>query len=680
MSIVTNYKVNLLDLSNVFLPLTSSSYTLIPSSSGLPNQLFYTKCSINSNGSIMVIGVTPLFGTSPLYISTNSGVTWTTAPGVSNSIWWSTSCSPSGQYIVAGAQSGAIWASSNYGSTWSLLPALPSNPTGGVPVNYGTPGEIQSLSINNAGLLLVSAQYSNSLSRELLFYSNNLSAWNLQQLQGYSNIALYIQECKISNNSTNIFTPQFMCCVTQYFSGYTGGIWIYTISNPFWTNYGSITGVYQSIDISNDGQYGVVSFASSVSSPVYLSSNYGQTWTISSSPVTSANVCMSSTGSVICFNNFIVSFNYGISWITLPAIPYNPGQVSLAANGTKALLVSISSSTVTTGCYIYTLSQINQNTNYLVNGTDLSSLFNPQPTNPGTSYMVTNYKVSNFIPLWTTVSGTYDLGQIFDNIPPTYLLTGNYTVYNNNGYTGIVFEYPSGTIKFSRNFTANLLLVGGGGGGGGGAGFTTPQHSGGGGGGIYLNNNFQTDTNTYNITVGKGGSGAIYTPLTQQTPGGNTTISNGITNYFANGGGISFGPSSTVSYGGIGGNSSDGFSTGGNGGNWYPFTTDGSNSTYISTILPFTSSPTTLYLSGGGGAGVYGLIPTSNYSGYAGKGIGGLTGAYPYPANNYNGQSATQSISSGGYGGGGGSAATYYTGNGGNGGNGVVIMWWITNP
>lgn len=259
----------------------------------------------------------------------------------------------------------------------------------------------------------------------------------------------------------------------------------------------------------------------------------------------------------------------------------------------------------------------------------------------------------------------------------TYVATGNYTVYNNNGYTGIVFEYPSGSIQFNCNVSVNLLLVGGGGGGGGNSNCTIPEQSGGGGGGIYLNNNFNIDTNLYNISIGKGGSGTIFNTLSKQTPGGNTTISNGLNTYFANGGGISYGPLITESYGGIGGNSSDGFSTGGNGGNWYPFTSNGQDSTYISTILPFTTSPTTLYLSGGGGAGVYGLIPTDNYSGYAGKGYGGLTGAYPYPLNNYNGQSAVQSIIDGGYGGGGGSAAAYYAnGNGGNGGNGVCIIWW----
>jgi hypothetical protein len=248
-----------------------------------------------------------------------------------------------------------------------------------------------------------------------------------------------------------------------------------------------------------------------------------------------------------------------------------------------------------------------------------------------------------------------DKSNIINFVPTiTYTATGNYTIYNNNGYTGIVFEYPSGTITFNCNYKINLLLVGGGGGGGG----TTFFSGGGGGGGIYLNNNFQLDTNTYNINIGNGGNG--YTTGVTQGPGGNTTITNGIINYFANGGGISYTDSSGT-YGGIGGNSSDGFSTGGNGGNYLPLT-NGQNSSYISTILPFTIITTTLYLSGGGGSYF------SNYAGLAGKGFGGLTSNILGVI----GQSATQSISGGGYGGGGGSGSV----TGGNGGNGVAIVWW----
>jgi len=238
----------------------------------------------------------------------------------------------------------------------------------------------------------------------------------------------------------------------------------------------------------------------------------------------------------------------------------------------------------------------------------------------------------------------------------TYLATGNYTIYNNNGYTGIVFEYPSGTIQFNCSILVNLLLIGGGGGGGGSPTFTA---GGGGGGGIYLNNSFNIDTNTYNIIIGKGGSGYLFPD--NQLSGGNTTITNGMTNYFANGGGISYSnPSGT--FGGIGGNSSDGFSTGGNGGDFFPLS-NGQNSTYISTLLPFTSSPTTLYLSGGGGT-----YKVGTNAGFAGKGYGGISGTFI----GINGENAVQTISAGGYGGGGGSGSN----TGGNGGNGVAIIWW----
>jgi hypothetical protein len=511
-STTTNYKVNLVDLSNVLIPLNNSNYSLISSSSGLPNQLFYYTCAISGNGAIMITGATPLIGTSPLYISFNYGVTWSTASGVSNSVWRCISCSPSGQYIAAGTQSGSIWASSNSGSTWTLLTALPTNPTSGVPVNYGNPSYIVSLSINNSGLLLVSATYSGASlgTRQLLFYSNNLSFWYLQQFQGYSNTPLYIQSCKISNSSTSIFSPEFMCCVTQYFSGMVGGIWVYTSGNPVWTNYGSTVTQYQSIDISNDGKYGVVGLNNSVSSSLYLSSNYGQTWTLSNSPTTnviSNTVCMNSTGSMICYNNFIISYNYGYSWNTLPSIPYSPTWVSLTYNSLTAFLVSISSATVTTGCYIYNLRPINQPTKYLVNGTDLSSLFKPQLIDPSNSYYVTNYRVSNFVPCWSNIQGTYDLGQVF-----FYLFSGiGYTyIYDSINARYVITFNNSGYIYFYDTSYSNINYIAVGGGGGGGI-VNNPlsfwgNGGGGGSGGKVLQSTFISPINTkLLVNIGNGG-------------------------------------------------------------------------------------------------------------------------------------------------------------------------------
>lgn len=47
---------------------------------------------------------------------------------------------------------------------------------------------------------------------------------------------------------------------------------------------------------------------------------------------------------------------------------------------------------------------------------DLNILFMPHTTDPGTSYTITNFTVNNYTSLWTTVSGTYDLGQIFVSV------------------------------------------------------------------------------------------------------------------------------------------------------------------------------------------------------------------------------------------------------------------------
>uniref|UniRef100_A0A6C0ITQ1 Uncharacterized protein n=1 Tax=viral metagenome TaxID=1070528 RepID=A0A6C0ITQ1_9ZZZZ len=661
-STTTNYKVNLVDLSNVFIPLVDNSYTLIPSSAGLPNGIYSSCCAVSGNGAIMVIGAgnSSVFIANPLYISTNYGVTWTTASGVPSLYWTCVSCSQSGQYIAAGTYTMGgpapqIYVSSNYGSTWSLITSLPTNPTSGVPINYGGPVSISSISINNAGLLLVSSYYNGvSPNRQFLFYSNNLSTWNLEQLQGYTNIALYIPSCKISNNSTNIFTPEFMCCVTQSNSGYIGGIWIYTIGNPIWTNYGSTAGLYQSIDISNDGKYGVVGLNNSVSSSLYLSSNYGQTWMLSNSPNTNliANVCINSTGSTICYNNFIISYNYGYSWTILPSIPISTQLIwlSYSYNSNKALLVSLDGTATTTGCYIYNLNPTNQLTKYLVNGIDLSNIFTPQLTDLSNSFIITNYNVCNFVPCWTPTIGTYDLGQVFQNSQPFIILSGTYTLSSLNNVYTVTFSTPgNASIYIYNTVDVSYTIVGSGAGGHSGINSGTTGGSGGagGGGGQVLQGSLIASNNcTINLAIGSGGLG------TAQNPSGplNGNISSlDITSQSINitslGGSInnSQGSLYNVYNGGTGGNSG----AGQNG--------SGGISSY----------------GGGGGGGGGGNIASSGGSGVNGGGSGGHSGTATA-----NGQGGGGGVRGGG-GGGGGSPGTFIFSSfpGGNiGGNGIIIL------
>jgi hypothetical protein len=93
--------------------------------------------------------------------------------------------------------------------------------------------------------------------------------------------------------------------------------------------------------MSANGQYQITSTASSITSQLYLSINFGQSWTIvaTSTVVTWSKMCMSTSGqyqyaiSIGTSYGIYYSTNYGQSWASL----YNAGtsiaSICCSANG-----------------------------------------------------------------------------------------------------------------------------------------------------------------------------------------------------------------------------------------------------------------------------------------------------------------------------------------------------------
>lgn len=312
----------------------------------------------------------------------------------------------------------------------------------------------------------------------------------------------------------------------------------------------------------------------------------------------------------------------------------------------------------------------------------------------------------------------------------TYYLSGFYTInsqsnviiteYNNNGYTGLVFEVDNISSIASVNITINTLIqnatiiIVGAGGGGGYAG------AGGGGGGttILTGQNLSTGT-TYDISVGNGGrggylvSGSPTTAYANGVDGGNSSFSTYTSN--GGGGGGSFstnnksggngGSINSTFGGGGGGGGGEGvgngiYNTGGTGGknsansntgvhgqnlqyvsgqsgvSGYNYAGSGGDSYYSNNNIPiyipfYTLTTSQILVGGGGGGGGSGIYVTPmNASGFSGNGVGGNYGYI-----SYDGESSISSISTG-YGNGGGGESGSAAGIGGAGGNGVVILWW----
>lgn len=365
------------------------------------------------------------------------------------------------------------------------------------------------------------------------------------------------------------------------------------------------------------------------------------------------------------------------------------------------------------------ISQKTPLTNYLVIGNDIANLFEAQTSDPGNNYITTNYKVLNYKPLWTMVTGNYDLGQIFQPIPQPQTLSIN--INSNQGYSTtleyqnvlytilILTDNQTATISQNQqqgNVLINFILVGGGAGGGGGvtAGGGNGSGGGGGGGGGFAQGYFNTvGGNYYDIVGGGGGLGgkkndtaadsgisgnnssivmkiggvqvaqtAVYGGYNYNT--GNAKLNGGQFGNFQNGGSqgtlVNNNTLSTLTNSGGGGNGGVGCDGNGNGaGNQYlnPF----GGGSYISST---TYLGNTIYISGGG-SGCWnqqaGIPSTKNPSGgYPGGGYGGTFG---------DGGPGVSIVS--GYpcygGGGGGGSYGGTTGVGGAGRTGCAILWWI---
>lgn len=298
-----------------------------------------------------------------------------------------------------------------------------------------------------------------------------------------------------------------------------------------------------------------------------------------------------------------------------------------------------------------------------------------------------------------------------------FTLSGNAKYYLMNNGTSNYFIINCWAGNSTINFTSQVsnctaIVVGGGGGGGSGAYFILSNVSyyfsgaGGGGGGAGVYNNL-TLNGTYNINVGTGGVGGIYTdPYTNPNgPNGKignpTTIknsSNTTTYAQATGGTGGKYSSSQSATGGTQGTcsgtwtlSTSSSGAGGNGGQGSenepdpnPLTSGnqamyGLSSALINYNLP---DGTMCYFSGGGGAGsckYSGATVSANYyGGGAGHGYGGFVGAsWNLGSASINGQNATIF----GAGGGGGSSNTFNGSTtpqgyptGGNGANGLVLF------
>lgn len=665
--------LGLLGPTNLVLPVSTIS------------QSYGWACIANSTGQYIYVWAESLTynsSKSTLYFSSNFGQTFNPVSlsgqtqGVYN--FFLVAVSNSGQYVAISAVNSvsiaSIFISSDYGLNFNSVTYPPGQATGTLTVSTAT-----SVSINDSGLFLCSIGYTYSPYNQIsnVWYSNNVTTnpsnpnWYLQITSSYGPALLDITAsfAVISADSTNPSIPEFMIATNK------NGVWIYNSLTSSWINtfLGDFNFSKEALcRINSSGSVAVVCSANNTTSTsepsnslFYISNNAttaSPTWTqittfpqvISTNPFSFDINSLGNTIVCLPYNNTVIygaieilaSYDNGVTWniiyvstsiagLILTSI-FCYGTIELTSTGPFFNQPPSGTAPIVIGTFQ------NLQTKFLINsGQDLGYIFVQQETDPGSNYIVTNFKVQNYTPAWTTVTGIYDLGQIFKYKYP-YIATGSYNISSSGSTTTITFT-GNGTIIFCTNVgTINGSMTGGGAGGSNGTNFiyqsiSTGLGGNGGGGGQILNfsigSGMYTLGNINYVTVGNGGSANTdgYPSIVQITG-----------TYTANGGSVN-------------GGGAAGLVSGSSGSEGPP------QNTYNAAG------------GGGGGAGGYGGSGGAGGTGGSiGGGLGGTGGGTAIAATP--GNPGDPNTGAGGGGGAGGGQYDQFGSSGGTGGSGVVVL------
>jgi photosystem II stability/assembly factor-like uncharacterized protein len=200
-----------------------------------------------------------------LYVSSNSGASWTQTSAPTNYSWFSVASSADGNKLVAAAGSGQIYISADSGATWTQTSA---------PTNY----DWFSVASSADGNQLVAVGSDLSFSQGVIFTSTNSGATWMQQTNPI-NKNWFSVVSSADGTKLVIQTPGVI-----YRSTNSGVSWIQTTPPAIsWPGSSSA----QVIASSADGTKLAAAFFGDHNDqpcPIYLSTNSGTTWTAASAP------------------------------------------------------------------------------------------------------------------------------------------------------------------------------------------------------------------------------------------------------------------------------------------------------------------------------------------------------------------------------------------------------------
>lgn len=403
----------------------SSSYGAYwKTTSGTPGSNGYLSGSVSGTGQYMAISG------SYFYFSTNYGVTWTFNPG-SVAQYSYVTISPNAQYMIT-AGNGTLYGSNFSGNGFSYW--LSQNQVG------------QNFKANPGGLP----------SSGVYWRGSGVSASG-QYILIISNTACYVSSTYGNSFYSASISNRYNCSVS--YSGQYMIAGVYNSSKPSlsstygatWYTPAIFTNAGHYVRISGNGQYALVGVGSGGGSvgSLYLSTDSGNSWITNPGTGLPASasyggVGVSSNGQYMFANNYI-STNYGNNW-TIPAtLPGPPGCGNMSGNGKVIVLSDM-------------LSKISISTNYgssFINNTTMTAYYPDLGISHTGQYIINGKSLSkDYGKSWTTISGiTGSIQGSSISMNGNYMLT---CVYGGSQYLSVTPNVDGG-IAYSTDSGNNWI-------------------------------------------------------------------------------------------------------------------------------------------------------------------------------------------------------------------------------
>jgi hypothetical protein len=229
-----------------------TSWTLKSSGISWPVGGYVQRVAVAQNDSTIVYAAVRGSSTGGyLYKSTDSGNTYTALTNPGLQIWMAIGCSGTGSVVLAGDNTTtSLWLSTNGGTTFTRITANPP----------GTTAQWLHTFVSDNGQVMAAV----SVTADIVYSTNGGTTWSSVTGSGGGNT--------ISGSSTGQYMIATRTNSKPLLTTNSGSSWAAVSSLP--------TAIYRGCGVSSTGQVMIVAFGEFSAGGVYISQDFGSTWTL----------------------------------------------------------------------------------------------------------------------------------------------------------------------------------------------------------------------------------------------------------------------------------------------------------------------------------------------------------------------------------------------------------------